>query len=82
MDRIVVGGRRATRGLPDLVILPGLPIRMTSAFPSRLDAGLLLVEVKGPSDTVRDEQAIWFDLLLRSDTAVELWEVAPINSVP
>ena len=79
--RILQGGRRVTRGLPDLVILPGDPIKLDDAFPTRLDGGLHLVELKGPSDTVRDEQQVWFDRLLRTDVAVELWQVRPSDMV-
>jgi hypothetical protein len=68
-------GWAASRGLPDLVVLPGKPTRVPHALPSRLPAGLLLVEVKGPSDSVRDEQAVWFDRLLRTGALVELWKI-------
>ncbi len=40
LERILGGGRRATRGLPDLVILPGESCLPHAAFPHRLGAGL------------------------------------------
>lgn len=70
-------GWRASRGLPDLVVLPGAPARLPGALPSRVGDGLLLAEIKGPTDTVRDEQALWFDRLLRAGAPVELWHVTP-----
>lgn len=74
LDRLVDDGS-ATRGMPDLVVLPGPPVRIAGAHPSRLPEGLLLAEVKGPGDTVRDAQRIWFDRLLRCGVEVELWEI-------
>jgi hypothetical protein len=75
LERILDRGRRATRGLPDLVVLPGPAARLEGAWPSRLAEGLLLAEVKGPGDQVRDEQAVWHDALLQAQAPLELWEV-------
>ncbi len=71
-------GRAASRGLPDLVVLPGPAVRIPDALPSKLGEGLLLAEVKGPGDTVRDAQAVWFDRLLGAGAPVELWNVAGV----
>jgi len=75
LTRILVEGRRATRGLPDLVVLPGPECELPDTFPRRLGPPLLLVEVKGPGDTLRDPQTVWLDRLVRSGAHVELWEV-------
>jgi hypothetical protein len=43
----------------------------------------VLVEVKGPGDTVRPGQAVWFDRLIGAGAPVELWRVrARDGSVP
>jgi hypothetical protein len=75
LETLLREGWRAARGLPDLVVLPGPPVRLPGAMPSRLEGGLVLAEVKGPTDSVRDEQAAWFDRLLRAGARVELWQV-------
>ncbi len=75
LRRLAEEGWSAAVGLPDLAILPGPAERLANAFPARLPEGLLLVEVKGPSDSVRDAQAIWFDRLLAAGAPVELWHV-------
>lgn len=72
---ILAEGWSAAAGLPDLVVLPGPACALDGAFPSRLGPGALLVEVKGPGDTVRPGQAVWFDRLLRAGAPVELWRV-------
>lgn len=73
------GGSRASRGLPDLVVLPGPAVKLPGAFPSALGEGLTLVELKTENDVVRDEQAAWFDRLLRAGVAVELWRVSGVG---
>jgi len=77
LEQILVNGRRATRGLPDLAVLPGRACHLPTGFPRRLSESLLLVEVKGPGDSLRDAQSVWLDRLLRSGTQVEIWEVKP-----
>ncbi len=77
LERMLRVGRRASRGLPDLVILPGREVRLPEAHPSRLGPGLLLAEVKGPTDSLRDEQRVWLDVLQRAGAPAELWEVVP-----
>jgi hypothetical protein len=76
LGRLAWEGWQAARGLPDLLILPGPELDLPEANPSRLGPGLLLAEVKGPGDSVRDAQAAWFHLLLEEGAPVELWAVA------
>ncbi len=66
---------RSFGGMPDLVVLPGPEAALPDAHPRRLPTGLLAVEVKGPTDALRDHQADWFDTLARLGVAVEQWEV-------
>jgi hypothetical protein len=68
----------ARSGLPDLVILPGVEVRIAGAVPARVDAGLVLAELKGPTDALRDNQRVWLDRLLALGLRVELWTVAPV----
>jgi Fanconi-associated nuclease 1 len=75
VERLLVEGFRAAAGLPDLVVLPGDAVEVAGAFPARLPASLVLAEVKGPGDTVRDEQAVWMDRLVSAAVPVELWRV-------
>ena len=57
----------ARSGLPDLVIMPG-------PHPT-LPHTLILAEVKGPGDQVRDNQRCWHHQLLEAGLQVELWRV-------
>ncbi len=75
LGRLAREGWRARRGLPDLLILPGPEVRLCQAEPADLGSGLLLAEVKGPGDQVRDAQAAWFDALLTAGAPVELWKI-------
>ena len=52
--------RKAARGLPDLLVLPGPP---SSVGGEDLHGGLTFVEVKGPGDSIRDAQRWWLDRL-------------------
>ena len=65
-------------GLPDLAILPGPEVRIPGAVPARVDGGLVLAELKGPTDSLRDNQRVWIDRLLALGLRVELWTVAPV----
>jgi hypothetical protein len=65
-------------GLPDLAILPGPEVRIAGAVPGRVDSGLVLAELKGPTDSLRDNQRVWIDRLLALGLRVELWTVAPV----
>ncbi|MEQ1500907.1 MAG: VRR-NUC domain-containing protein, partial [Myxococcota bacterium] len=76
IEVVVDHGPRATAGLPDLAVMPGPEVRIPDALPAKVPPGLILVEVKGPTDAVRDEQRVWHDRLVRAGAAVELWEVA------
>jgi hypothetical protein len=75
-------GFQATRGLPDLVILPGEPISMPGAFPSRLPSGLVLAELKSPTDSLRDAQRVWLSQLRRLGCDAEIWNVRPTTAGP
>ncbi|MFT5586551.1 MAG: hypothetical protein ACI9VR_004150 [Cognaticolwellia sp.] len=75
MERLGREGWSARRGLPDLVFVPGVPGAVPDALPSRLNGDLLCVEVKGPTDSLRDGQAVWHDRLLRAGLQVEVWKV-------
>lgn len=80
LGRLAWEGWSARRGLPDLVVLPGAAIQLPDANPAALPSGLLLAEVKGPGDTVRDAQAAWFHQLLEAGAPVELWSVVRVGS--
>ena len=73
--RLLREGWGASRGLPDLAVLGGPAQRVRDLFPSRLPQELLLVEVKGPHDQVRDEQAVWHDYLLSQGVPLEIWRI-------
>ncbi len=75
LQRFLDEGWSASRGLPDLVLFPGPVVAVPGALPSKLPAGLVLAEVKGPRDSVRDEQSVWFDVLLGAGASVELWQI-------
>lgn len=75
MARLGREGWSAQRGLPDLVLVPGPGGAVPDLLPSRLRGGLLCVEVKGPTDSLRDAQAVWHDRLLAAGLAVEIWKV-------
>lgn len=76
LSHLLARGGRGASGLPDLVVLPGRPARLP-AFPSRLEAGLHCVEVKGPGDALRDEQRVWLDRLGRAGVRAEVWDIRP-----
>jgi hypothetical protein len=76
LERLAREGWAVARGLPDLYIFSGDPVRLESAVPARLEQRDLLVEIKGPTDALRDEQRVWHDRLLRNEIPVELWLVA------
>ncbi|MCB9687348.1 MAG: VRR-NUC domain-containing protein [Alphaproteobacteria bacterium] len=64
-------------GFPDLLVLDGPPVELASGWPRKLPAGVLVAEVKGPGDTLRDGQIAWLDALARMGVRAELWEVRP-----
>jgi hypothetical protein len=80
VERLLSMGWAAARGLPDLAVLPGEPLRLAGAVPARVGPGFLLVEVKGPGDTLRDEQRAWHDALARAQVPVEVWRVGPAGT--
>jgi hypothetical protein len=75
LETLLHHGPHATAGLPDLIVWPGPAIGIAGAYPHKLGPGLVLAEVKGPGDAVRDEQLVWHDRLMRAGAAVELWHV-------
>lgn len=75
LDAWLDHGREARAGLPDLCVLPGPAVVVPDVFPSRLPDGLVLVEVKGESDTLRDAQRVWHDRLLTAGVPTEVWWV-------
>jgi len=80
LERFADEGPRAMSGLPDLAVLPGPTIRLPDTFPAPLPAGLLLAEVKGPGDTLRDTQAVWLDRLAGAGMTVEVWRVQSVST--
>jgi hypothetical protein len=72
---VLAQGRRAFSGLPDLVVLPGEVVRVDRLWPGTLSGGVVLIEVKGEADGVRDEQRWWFHHFVRSGVRAELWRV-------
>lgn len=81
LEAFLSEGRGAARGMPDLVVLPGAAATLPDAVPSRVPPRLILVEVKGPNDSLRDAQAIWIERLLRAGVGVEVWNVRPAPNV-
>jgi len=75
LEPFVDYGHRAARGLPDLCLLPGPVIHDATALPHHVSEDLLLVEVKGPGDSLRDEQRVWLDRLVRLGVRAEIWHV-------
>lgn len=81
LGRLVREGWGVASGLPDLFVSEGAGARLDTAFagvaavPAKLPESAFLVEIKGPTDTLRDEQRIWLDVLVESDIHVELWEL-------
>jgi hypothetical protein len=80
LEARLAGGRGVFAGLPDLVLLDGPEARLPQAFPARVPAGLVWIEVKGPGDVVRDAQAVWFDRLIAAGARVEVWRVVPARA--
>lgn len=82
LEQLLERGLGAAAGLPDLVVLPGHAVRLEGAHPSKLREGLSLIEVKGPSDSLRDEQRAWHDRLLRAGASVEIWKIQKAAKAP
>ncbi len=74
--------RGAVGGLPDLCLLPGPAVDLPEASPAPLGPELRFVEVKGPTDALRDGQGVWHDRLLRAGVPVELWWVDELPAPP
>ena len=82
LEPLLAGGPRAAAGLPDLVILSGPAVRLPHAIPRTVPPTLVLAEVKGPQDTLRDTQRVWADRLLQAGVAAELWQVSALPYTP
>ena len=67
--------RSAGRGLPDLCVLPGPEIRLPDAIPARIPEELILAELKGPTDSIRDSQRIWLARLNALGVIAEVWKI-------
>ncbi|MFT5685379.1 MAG: hypothetical protein ACI8RZ_006330 [Myxococcota bacterium] len=67
--------RHAGRGLPDLCVLPGPEVRLPNAIPSRLPDRLILAELKGPTDSIRDSQRVWLARLCDLGVIAEVWKI-------
>ncbi len=74
MGRLLEEGWSVSAGLPDLLVLAGPEVRL-NGHPSRVQPGALFVEIKGPTDSVRDAQVVWFDRLVAAGARVERWDV-------
>jgi len=70
MEAFATNWWHAARGWPDLVVLDrtGLKPRSDS---------VKLIEVKGPTDTLRDAQRWWLNELLRLKIDARVWSVVP-----
>ena len=81
VGRLAREGWGVASGLPDLFVVSGSPERLelhdpqVSALPAKLPQSAFLAEIKGPTDTLRDEQRVWLDILVESNIHVELWEL-------
>ena len=81
LRRLVVEGWSAAPGLPDLFVTGGPPRRVDEALsgldalPAKLQQTPFFAEIKGPTDTLRDDQRIWIDRLVENGISVELWEL-------
>jgi len=80
MSHLGERGFGAASGMPDLFLWPGAPFRLDSALPSRVGKRGLLIEVKGPNDSLMDAQRVWHDRLLTWGFPVEVWRVRPLES--
>lgn len=79
LERLLAEGWAAARGLPDLYVPPGPEVRLEGAIPARVPAGARLAEVKGPGDTLRDDQRRWHHRLLEASVPVEIWMVESVS---
>ena len=81
VGRLAREGWGVAAGLPDLFVVCGKGQRLeledppVSALPAKLPESAFLAEIKGPTDSLRDEQRIWLDVLVESGIHVELWEL-------
>jgi len=76
LDHFIDRGKRATKGLPDLLILPGPSVSENI----QLGTKAMLVEIKGPGDSLRDAQRWWLRRLKELGIDPEIWRVRPGNT--
>ncbi|HNH46199.1 MAG TPA: VRR-NUC domain-containing protein, partial [Myxococcota bacterium] len=74
LGRLAKEGWASARGLPDLLIF-GDGRRVEGLIPPTLATGVLLAEVKGPTDSLQDGQRVWLQYLRDGQENVELWHV-------
>jgi len=67
--------KAAHRGLPDLCVLAGDPIRVQDLFPSKLPTGFFFLEVKSERDTLSPYQQHWIHVLKSAGCVVEVWNI-------
>jgi hypothetical protein len=75
LTRLAREGWGAARGLPDLWIPPGPSVRVDGLIAPTLEDQPLLVEIKGPGDTVRDAQTAWMEWMFEYGIVMEKWDV-------
>jgi hypothetical protein len=75
LQHLALDYRTARSGQPDLCILPGSIVTHGESMP--ISDKLVLAEVKGPTDSLRDNQRWSHDKLLQLGLLVEVWNVSP-----
>ena len=53
------------------------PLALAGARPRKLGPGVLLIEVKGPTDRLSEAQRVWLARLVEAGVPTELWRVRP-----
>jgi|GEM_PF-2152512 len=76
LDPFLRGWRSAAKGLPDVVLPPGPAVEIDG---EQLSEGLLFVEIKGPGDSIRDEQRWWLKTLRSCGIRSEVWRIQPTH---
>ena len=56
-------------------MLPGPEVHLPDAIPGHIPPTLLLAELKGPTDTIRDSQRVWLSRLSSLGVAAEIWKI-------
>ena len=66
---------QAHRGLPDLFVLSGEPVRIGDLFPSKIPSDFFFLEVKSEQDIISPYQQHWIHTLKTSGAFVEVWNI-------